>query len=98
MKSNSYMTVDGTIYAIDKRIHEAFKQYDAALQPTTVIAGVRPRKRSKNKFIQWILIKLFGYEIEYKTVMAKTIVIKAEDCPTALSGEFTFTIGEELTQ
>lgn len=25
--------------------------------------GVRPRKRSKNKLIQKILIKLFGYEV-----------------------------------
>lgn len=65
------------------------------LQPTTIVAGVHPKKQSKNRFIQWLLIKFFGYELEYKTVMAKTIVIKADDCPITLNGEFAFTIGEE---
>lgn len=90
-----YMTLCITGHLIDEKIKEAFQEYDANLQPTTIIAGIHPKKQSKNKFIQWILIKFFGYEIEYKTVMAKTIVIKAEDCPTSLNGEFTFTIGEE---
>lgn len=79
----------------DLKIKDAINTYDAQLQPTTIIAGVHPKRQHKNKFIQWILIKLFGYEIEYKTVMAKTIVIKSEDYPAGFDGNFTFTIGEE---
>ena len=78
----------------DLKIKDAISTYDAQLQPTTIISGVHPKKQSKNKLIQWILIKLFGYEIEYKTVMAKTIVIKPEDCPAEFGDNFTFTIGE----
>ncbi len=95
--SLKYMTYPVTEMVIDNKIKDAFQEYDASFQPTTIVAGVRPKKQSKNKFIQWLLIKLFGYEIEYKTVMAKTIAIKAEDCPMALSEEFTFAIGEEKT-
>lgn len=75
----------------DLKIKDAINTYDAQFQPTTIISGVHPKKQSNNKFIQWILLKLFGYEIEYKTVMAKTIVIKAEDCPVSGDGDFTFT-------
>lgn len=79
----------------DIKIRDAIATYDAELQPTTIIAGIHPKKQSKNKFIQWLLIKLFGYEFEYKTVMAKTIVLKPEDCPTSGDGNFTFTFQEE---
>ena len=75
----------------DIKIRESIADYDAQLQPITIIAGVHPKKQSKNKLLQWFLIKLFGYEIEYKTVMAKTIVIKSEDCPSSGDGGFTFT-------
>lgn len=92
-----YMTYPVTEMVIDNKIKDAFQEYDASFQPTTIIAGVRPKKQSKNKFIQWLLIKLFGYEIEYKTVMAKTIVIKAEDCPYSTNGDITFTIEQEET-
>jgi hypothetical protein len=97
MMSLKYTTYPVTEMVIDKKIKDALQEYDAPFQPTTIVVGVNPKKQSKNKFIQLILIKLFGYEIEYKTVMARTIVIKAEDCPTSLNGEFTFTIGEEKT-
>ena len=79
----------------DLKIKYAINTYDAQFQPTTIISGVHPKKQSNNKFIQWILLKIFGYEFEYKTVMAKTIVIKAEDCPAGFYGNFTFTIEEE---
>jgi hypothetical protein len=77
------------------KLKDAIDAYDAQLQPTKIVVGAHPKKQSKNKFIQWILIKLFGYELEYKTVMAKTIVIRAEDCPAGFDGDFTFTIEEE---
>ena len=99
---SKYATVVGTTELLEEKIQkvseetdlkikDAINTYDAQLQPITIIAGVHPKKQSKNKFIQWILIKLFGYEIEYKTVMAKTIVIKPEDCPSSGDGSFTFT-------
>ena len=75
----------------DLKIKDAINTYDAQLQPTTIIAGVHPKKQSKNKFIQRLLIKLFGYEFEYKTVMAKTVVIKPEDRTSSGDGGFTFT-------
>ena len=80
----------------DLKIKDAINTYDAQFQPTTIITGVHPKKQSNNKFIQWILLKLFGYEFEYKTVMAKTIVIKAEDCPVSGDEDFTFTFKEEF--
>ena len=79
----------------DLKIKDAISTYDAQFQPTTIISGVHPKKQSNNKFIQWILLKIFGYEFEYKTVMAKTIVIKAEDYPVSGDGDFTFTLKEE---
>lgn len=85
---NKYMTPQATISAIDHKIEEL----ESSFQPTTIVVGAHPKKQSKNKFIQWILIKLFGYELEYKTVMAKTVVIKAEDCPISSDGDLTFTI------
>ena len=93
--SLKYMTYTVTEKVIDNKIKEAIQEYDAKFQPTTVIVGVRPKKQSKNRFIQWLLIKLFGYELEYKTVMAKTVVIKSEDCQAGFDGDITFTIEEE---
>ena len=59
-------TRDSIDYAIDA--------YDAQLQPTQIVVGAHPKKRSKNKLVQWLLIKLFGYELEYKTVMVKAAI------------------------
>ena len=80
------------IDATDEKIQEAIKTYNAQLQPTNIVVGIRPKKQSKNKFIQWLLIKLFGYELEYKTVMAKTVMIKVEDNPISANDDLTFTI------
>jgi hypothetical protein len=77
------------------KIKEAINVHDAKFKPTEIVVGVHPKKQSKNKFVQWLLIKLFGYELEYKTVMAKTVVINPEDCPDGFDGDFTFTIEEE---
>ncbi len=57
------------------KIHEAIVAYDTQFKPLRVVVGIHPKKQSKNKFIQWILIKLFGYEFEYKTIMTKVIDI-----------------------
>ena len=76
----------------DGKIQETIQTYNTQLQPTNIVVGIRPKKQSKNKFIQWLLIKFFGYELEYKTVMAKTVVIKAEDYPISANDDLTFTI------
>lgn len=73
--------IKNTADEADIKLREAIKAYDAEFQPIKIVVGAHPKKRSKNKFIQWFLIKLFGYELEYKTVMAKTVVIKPEDYP-----------------
>lgn len=84
--------INGVVDTTDIKIQNAIKDYDARLQPTTIVVGAHPKKQSKNKFIQWLLIKLFGYELEYKTVMAETIILKAEDCPVSCDGSLTFTV------
>lgn len=91
----NYMTPRVTCNLVDNKLKEAIEAYDAQFEETRVISGVHPKKQSKNRFIQWILIRLFGYELEYKTVMAKTVVIKSEDCPAGFNGDFTFTIEEK---
>lgn len=96
---NAMIEVENTFIEVirytNNSIESAIDAYDAQLQPTQIVVGAHPKKQSKNRFIQWILIKLFGYELEYKTVMAKTIVIRAEDCLAGFDGDFTFTIEEE---
>lgn len=58
-----------------------------------VISGISPKVKSKNKHIQNILIKLFGYKIEYKTVDAKVIEIKAGSIPLGFNGSITIDAG-----
>lgn len=57
----------------DFKIREAIQDYDAELKPLSVVVGAHPKKQHKNKFIQWLLIKLFGYELEYKTIKTRTV-------------------------
>lgn len=54
------------------------------------ISGISPKVKIKNKFIQKILVKLFGYKLEYKTVDAMVMKIKAEDVPIGFNGDLTF--------
>lgn len=54
-----------------------------------VICGVIPKKRCKNKFIQKILIKLFGYETVIKDMKAWRLDIKPEDVPIVGDGNIT---------
>ena len=57
------------------KIHEAIVAYDTQFKPLKVVVGAHPKKQHKNKFIQWILLKFFGYELEYKTIMTKVVDI-----------------------
>lgn len=66
--------IQGVIDETDVKIREAIENYDAQFGPISVVVGVHPKKQHKNKFIQWLLIKLFGYELEYKTVIVRGIL------------------------
>lgn len=78
---NEHTAITAAVPVVDRL--DTIDRYVSSLQPTTIVVGVHPKHQSKNKFVQWILIKLFGYELEYKTVMAKTIVIQPDDCPVS---------------
>lgn len=57
-----------------------------------IIDDVVPKFKSKSKYIQKILIKLFGYNVKYKTVEAKVLKIKASDVPSGFDGNLTIDI------
>jgi hypothetical protein len=77
--------------------HDDFPEFlkekieETPTKPTKVLVGVVPKKKHKNKLVQWLLVKLFGYKCEYKTAQAKTIEVKAKDVPlTSFNGDITF--------
>ena len=59
----------------DVKIRKSIQDYDAELKPLSVVVGAHPKKQHKNKFIQWLFIRLFGYELEYKAIMTRTVDI-----------------------
>ena len=59
------------------------------LEKTSIISHVEPKKKSKYKWLQQIYIKLFGYEIKYKEVDAKKVIVRAEDFPKDFNGNIT---------
>ena len=60
------------------------------LRSVLVYAGREPKYKSKNKYIQKILLKLFGEKPIYKEKKAKVLLLKAEDCPHLdFDGNFT---------
>lgn len=64
-------------------------------QNVEIFVGVEPKVKCKNKFLQNILVKMFGYKEIYKTITAKVIETKAEDYPLKeLNGSLTIEIGE----
>ena len=48
-------------------------------QSVEIPVRCEPKVKCKNKFIQKIFIKMFGYKVIYETKQAKVITIKAED-------------------
>lgn len=55
-------------------------------------SGCEPKVKCKNKFIQRILIKIFGLKPVYKTIQAKVITTRAEDCPKNWDGTLNITL------
>lgn len=65
------------------------------VQDFNILTGIKPKYKCKNKFLQKILIKIFGYVPIYETRRAKVIINKPEDYPFGnLDSNFTFTIEE----
>ena len=71
----------------------------ATLPEQSVEIPVRcePKVKCRNKFLQKIFAKIFGYKVIYETKQAKVLTIKAEDCPKDWDGEFTFTMDNKTT-
>ena len=61
-------------------------------QSVEVLVGCEPKVKCKNKFLQKILIKIFGYKPIYETRKAKVLTTKAEDCPKDWDGNITFNV------
>lgn len=63
-------------------------------QSVEILVGCEPKVKSKNKYLQKIFIKMFGYKPVYETKQAKVITVKAEDYPKDLDGNLEITLGE----
>ena len=74
-----------------------FKGIDVSTLPDqSVEIPVRcePKVKCRNKFLQKMLIKMFGYKVVYETKQAKVFTIKAEDYPKGWDGIITFSTEE----
>lgn len=65
--------------SVDVQISRAFEEYNNSFRSISIVTGAHPKRYHKNRFIQWILIKLFGYELEYKTILTRVLVYDPED-------------------
>ncbi len=63
-------------------------------QSVEILVGCEPKVKCKNKYLQKIFIKMFGYKPVYETKQAKVITVKAEDYPKDLDGNLEITLGE----
>lgn len=51
------------------------------MQEVRVIVGVEPKIKCKNKVLQSLLLKLFGYRVIQKNVQAKVVTLSSNDFP-----------------
>lgn len=63
-------------------------------QSVEVLVGCEPKVKCRNKFLQRILIKVFGLKAVYETKQVKVLTIKAEDCPKDWDGNLEIAFGE----
>ena len=63
-------------------------------QSVEIPVRCEPKVKCKNKFIQKIFIKMFGYKVIYETKQAKVLTVKVEDYPKDWNGDLTFTFGD----
>ncbi len=59
-------------------------------QSVEIPVRCEPKIKCKNKFIQKILIKMFGYKVVYETKKAKVLTVKAEDYPRGKCDSISF--------
>ena len=62
------------------------------MQEVEIFTGVELKYRCKNKFLQKVLTKLFGYVPVYEKRQAKVLVFKAEDYPYNFEGNITIEV------
>lgn len=64
-------------------------------QSVEIPVRCEPKVKCKNKFIQKMLIKMFGYKVIYETKQAKVLIVKTEDYlkDYNCNGDLTFTFG-----
>lgn len=62
-------------------------------QQMEVFITVKPKIKCKNKYLQRILNRIFGFKPYYEVKKGKKLTIKAEDCPENWDGslEINFT-------
>ncbi len=63
-------------------------------QEVEIFTGVEPKYKCKNRLLQKVLIKMFGYIPVYEKRQAKVLVCKPEDYPRNFDGNITIEIGE----
>ena len=63
-------------------------------QSVEILVSCEPKVKCRNKFLQKILIKVFGLRLVYETKQAKVVTVKAEDCPKNWDGNLEITFGE----
>lgn len=66
---------------------------DIPTREVEFLTGVEPKYKCKNKFLQKVLIKIFGYIITYETRQAKVLITKPEDCEN-FYGNFIIEMGD----
>ena len=64
-------------------------------QSVEIPVRCEPKVKCKNKFIQKIFIKMFGYKVIYEIKQAKKLTVKSEDCPKDWNGDLTFTFEDD---
>lgn len=70
---------------------------DVSTEYVEVYTGVKPKVKCKNKVLQQIFVRLFGYKPTFETRLAKKIVIDSKTYPKGLNGDMSFTFsGEDL--
>ena len=63
-------------------------------QSVEVLVGCEPKVKCRNKFLQKILIKVFGLKPVYETKQAKVITTRAEDYSKDWDDTLEITFGE----
>lgn len=67
---------------------------DIPMQEVKILTGIEPKYKCKNRFLQKVLIRIFGYTTSYETRLAKIVVYKPEDFYKNFDGNITIQVGD----